>query len=421
MKKRWMARVLGAVLALGMLMAGPGIAAEEPEADSVVTLRAERAGQELTVTLGVNRVTFNALQLYVAYDKTRLTPAAEPTEYLQPEYDAFTAPEGWMSPSAALDEENGVIRYVVMASGEAGGSVLDGDGFFTAGSTDVNLLKMKFTVKDGATLYADSIKLGKSASAPNGIVIATKNDDGIEHAGAVLVVMGAAAESSPTPGGTGEGYFGKKPDAPESGGNAGGGSNGGGSGDTGGNSETPSTTPPAMPGGAADFSDTAAHWAKNSIETLVSRGIVNGYADGTFRPEAHLTRAEFAAVLARAKKLDTGADEGAFADCAGTWSEPYVNAAYRAGYVNGTGESMFSPEQDITREEIVTIIARAEDLSGGEALTFRDAAQIAPWARESVTAAVRQGVVSGYPDGTFRPRAGVTRGEMAKMVETMLD
>lgn len=401
-------------MSLCALAAGAGAA----PADGVVTLKADRAGQELAVTLGVNNVTFNVIEIYVAYDKTRLTPSPEMTEYLQPAYDAFMSPEGWMMGSETVDAENGVVRYLLMAQGEAGGSVLDSEGYFTAGSTEVKLLRMKFTVKDGAALYADSIKLGKSAGAVNGIVIATKDDDGIDNAGAVRIDMGAAAESGLTPGGTGEGHFGKKPGA-DTGDGSGSGPSGGG---TGGSTDKPSDpVKPNDPAGAVNFSDTDSHWAKSSIETLVSRGIVNGYADGTFRPEASLTRAEFAAVLARAKDLkleDT--KESVFTDCAGTWSAKYVNAAYQAGYVNGTGGSSFSPDKNITREEIVTIIARAGSLPAGDASAFSDAPQIAPWAAAGVGAASKAGIVNGYPDGTFRPKADVLRGEMAKMVVTML-
>ena len=418
MKKRLLARLTALALCLSLPAACPPARAAEPR--GVVTLHAERQGSELTVTLGVNNVTFNAMQIYVAYDQTRLTPAAPDgagmTEALQPEYDAIFQPDGWMQADAALDEKNGVVRYLVTAdAGAAGGGTLDEEGFVNVDAAGLDLLRMRFTVRDGATLYADSIKLGKSASAPGGIVIATKDEAGIEHADAVLVELGAAAESGLTPGGTGEGWFGGKPEegAGGSGTGSGGSAGGSASGGSGSGGSAPDNT--AQPGGASMLTDITGHWARESIETLVAAGVVNGYEDGTFRPESPLTRGEFAAVLARALGLSATGEASPFADCTG-WEAPYVSAVYKAGFVSGTGEGRFSPELNITREELVTILSRTKSLTGGSISGFADAARISDWAAQGVGAAVEAGLVSGYPDGTFRPQSPVTRGEMAKMV-----
>lgn len=421
MKKRILAWLLSAALCMG---AAGGFSAAAADKTGVVTLKAAKEGEAVAVTLAVNNLKMNVLQIYVAYDKTRLTPcdtegkavsdAAGMTEYLQPEFDPLFG-TGWMQPDAVIDAENGVVRYVVIADPAAAGQgTLDEEGYLSVDESGMELLKMRFAVKDGAALYADSIKLGKSKGAPSGIVIATDDEDGIEHTDAVTVDLRAVAAAGNTPGGTGEGYFGKKPDADDGSGSGGGGTGGnsGGTSGSGGTQQPDGAQKPAL-------TDIGSHWARTYIEKLVADGAVNGYEDGTFRPESPLTRGEFAAVLARAMDLETPAGENAFADCAGHWSAKYVNAAFRAGFVNGTGSGAFSPDQHITREEIVTIIARANKLAAGKALTFSDSAAVSRWAADSVSAAVEEGIVSGYPDGTFRPQAQVTRGEMAKMVVAM--
>ena len=105
------------------------------------------------------------------------------------------------------------------------------------------------------------------------------------------------------------------------------------------------------------FSDVkAGEWYNNAISTLANAGIVNGYADGTFRPDAPITRGEMAKIVAQFATLDTTSD--IFSDISGHWSEAYINLAAGNGWINGYPDGSFKPEQSITRAETMTMINR---------------------------------------------------------------
>ena len=106
------------------------------------------------------------------------------------------------------------------------------------------------------------------------------------------------------------------------------------------------------------YSDVASGaWYATAVATLSNAGILSGYEDGTFRPDATITRAEFATIAARFDTNDT-AGSGSFTDIAGHWAEQYIKRAYTLGWVNGYSDGSFHPDADITRAEAVTLINR---------------------------------------------------------------
>lgn len=166
------------------------------------------------------------------------------------------------------------------------------------------------------------------------------------------------------------------------------------------------------------------------IEALASRGIINGYADGSFRPEATMTRAEFAAIVVRALGL-TPKETVLFADVApASWYAPYVGTASTYGIVKGTAPSAFTPSGTITRQEAAVMTARAAKLCGMDpAMTaaeirdtlaqFDDYVTVADWAREPVAFCYRESLLD--PSAlTIRPATPITRGEIAQMLAQML-
>jgi hypothetical protein len=164
-------------------------------------------------------------------------------------------------------------------------------------------------------------------------------------------------------------------------------------------------------------------WARETIETLAGAGILGGVDGARFEPERSLTRAEFASLLVKALALKENGEPGKlFSDVsASSWYAGAVAAAAGAGLLQGYGDGTFRPEQKVTREEIAAVLARVKDLKpAGEKLSFRDSARISPWAQEAVAAAAAQGLVKGFPDGTFRPDAPAARAEAAVMVYRVL-
>lgn len=179
------------------------------------------------------------------------------------------------------------------------------------------------------------------------------------------------------------------------------------------------------------FADVEGHWAKDVVNDMASRMIVNGIDAKHFNPDAAITRAEFAAIIIRALGLAEGKKTPAFADVSpDDW---YAGAIVKAreyriieGYVDGT----FRPAQTITREEAMVMIERAMKLtrldtsvsSTDEAYlitSFKDSASVSPWAKTSVEAIVKNGLVVGSDAGLL-PSSNITRAETAAILQRML-
>lgn len=178
------------------------------------------------------------------------------------------------------------------------------------------------------------------------------------------------------------------------------------------------------------FGDVAGHWAKADIELLAAKRIVNGTGAGKFTPGAAVSRAEFAALLVRALGLKGDGGKEAFADVrADDWFAADAEAAARYGLMQGIGGGRFAPSAPVTREQMAVMLAAALKLapeaptSAGAPATLpdvADASAISVWAREATDALMRQGLLRGRPDGTFAPKAPVTRAEAAAALKRLL-
>ncbi len=171
---------------------------------------------------------------------------------------------------------------------------------------------------------------------------------------------------------------------------------------------------------AATFRDLRGHWAHEYVAFLRLKGIVAGYPDGTFRPEEKVTRAALAVMTARARSLPPAAGPPSFPDVPPShWAAGAVAAASAAGYLKGYPDGTFRPNAPVTRAEAAAVLARAFALpDAGEEAPFPDLR--GHWASAEVAKLVRAGACGGYPDGTFRPNAPVTRAEAAKLLASLL-
>lgn len=206
--------------------------------------------------------------------------------------------------------------------------------------------------------------------------------------------------------------------------NSHGGGNGGGGG--GGNSTTylPADSTPLPDTNVIpqeSFSDIAQHWAKGYIEQMKQLGAINGFEDGTFRPDQVVTRAEFVKMLGELLQLPqregTVFDDVARSD----WYYTAVYAAYEQDLIRGTSEHEFSPEAEITREDAAVIIQRAWSVSGGSAKDFADSSDVSAYAVEAVRTLSAAGILTGYADDTIAPKASLTRAETAALLARVLD
>ncbi|NWL88119.1 hypothetical protein DMN77_11020 [Paenibacillus sp. 79R4] len=183
------------------------------------------------------------------------------------------------------------------------------------------------------------------------------------------------------------------------------------------NGETPKQPSPS-------FTDITGHWGESFIVRAVAQELVSGYPNGTFQPNIPVTRAEFTVMLAAALKLD-GTDTALpfkDQDKIGAWAKQAVALAVQTGIVSGYEDGSFRPEAQITRTEMAYMIAKALDLSLEDDVEtgFADNKDIPKWAKGTVEAIRELGIVSGRGGNKFVPNNTATRAEAVVMLLRML-
>lgn len=216
----------------------------------------------------------------------------------------------------------------------------------------------------------------------------------------------------------------------------------------------------------APYTDMAYHWGREDVAALKDLG-VELHPDGeSFRPDANVTRAEFTAMLYTALAQSGALPElpeettqppeptesalpaqedseqtlppenttepdpdaattpepeaPAFTDIQGHWAQTYIEEATRLGLISGTGSDTFSPDQAITRQEMMVLIDRCMDLPDENGLGFSDDGQIAFWALEAAARTTAAGLIQGN-NGKLMPNASASRAQAAAMVNRLLD
>ncbi len=169
------------------------------------------------------------------------------------------------------------------------------------------------------------------------------------------------------------------------------------------NAETERTVPQLF--------DITGHWAEANIRELVNLGVITGYPNGTFLPDHHITRAEFVTMLVKAFGLV--AKEGKiFADTTHHWAKESIAIAEAHGIVSGYNETTFGADGYITREQMAVMIARAMNLQVNRvSVEFIDSTDVSPWAANAITATFQAGIITGYPDHSFKPQGNASRAE----------
>jgi uncharacterized repeat protein (TIGR02543 family)/uncharacterized repeat protein (TIGR01451 family) len=181
-----------------------------------------------------------------------------------------------------------------------------------------------------------------------------------------------------------------------------------------------STGGPTGPGGP-DITDPEV--PLEFLESTEHRIYIKGYPDSTVRPDRNITRAEVATIFYRLLK-DTYKDGNAistFSDVPfDAWFSEAISTLADLGIIIGYGDGTFRPNNPITRAEFATLAARFDKLAAVEGIAFSDVPS-AHWAAEYIHSAYAKGWVNGYEDGTFRPAQQITRAEVTKIVNTMLE
>ncbi len=171
---------------------------------------------------------------------------------------------------------------------------------------------------------------------------------------------------------------------------------------------------------AAQPRDVAGHWAEGPIVKWSELGIINSKPDGNFKPNDPITRAELSAIINRIFRYTEYTNAG-FRDIRGDeWYARDINIAAAAGYLKGSN-GYANPNTPVTRQEAAVMLARAFQLQPAISSTqFRDAAQIASWAREAVDTMAARGYINGRPGNIFAPLDKMTRAEAIKVIDNLL-
>ncbi|CAG7648268.1 hypothetical protein PAESOLCIP111_05567 [Paenibacillus solanacearum] len=179
------------------------------------------------------------------------------------------------------------------------------------------------------------------------------------------------------------------------------------------------------------FADVKGHWSQKDVELLASKLVVSGVDDRNFAPDAQITRAQFATMLVTALGLSGLADNvkaaPKFKDvAAGDWFASAVAVAAEKGLISGYENNEFRPNANVTREEMAVMVVRAlqlvdkRDVPAAKLVQFSDGTAIGSWASASVAKAVDTGIIQGVTDTSFEPGQYATRAQAATMLKRML-
>ncbi|CAH1207773.1 hypothetical protein PAECIP111893_02777 [Paenibacillus plantiphilus] len=175
-----------------------------------------------------------------------------------------------------------------------------------------------------------------------------------------------------------------------------------------------------------DFTDLVGHWAEKDIETMASKLIVKGMSEKNYAPGKAVTRAEFTAMVVRGLGLSVNSNASSFTDIApDAWYAGAVGSAVKFGLVNGKTADKFAPNAQITRAEMAVMIARAIEIIGSAENKsssvnstatlgkFTDHSSIPEWAAEQAAMLVDKGIMQGSTTGAFAPADNATRAQAA--------
>jgi len=171
---------------------------------------------------------------------------------------------------------------------------------------------------------------------------------------------------------------------------------------------------------SVSFADMTNNWAKPYVEALAVRGIVNGVADNMFAPNANIKRCDFVLMLTKVLDINSSEDAG-FSDVKSSdYFSGAISAAKEYGLVKGISDNEFGAKANISRQDVMTIIARTLDAAGvdlrdADLSKFSDAANVSDYAKDSVAKLVGANIIAGN-NGAINPKNSLTRAEAAKIL-----
>lgn len=189
------------------------------------------------------------------------------------------------------------------------------------------------------------------------------------------------------------------------------------------------SAPPGVVTGAEDensytdfskFVDVRGHWAESNLQWAVQNGMMNGTSATTMSPNGDITRAQMATIVVRAFGATKAADISMFADIKKEdWCYDYIARAVQMGCLSGFGNAI-SPDEKVTRQEVAITLVKAAGYpisSSGNLSQFSDGATVDSWAAPYLSTAVSNGLLAGYSDGRIGAKDKVTRAQFVVMLQ----
>ena len=171
------------------------------------------------------------------------------------------------------------------------------------------------------------------------------------------------------------------------------------------------------------FIDISNHYAKDHILNVFSNNLMFGTSSNTFSPNADITRAEVATIIARTLKLTELPDSFKFNDTKDHWAENDIKLVYNAGLISGYPDGTFRPNEKISRAELATILYNAldlEDSSTSDDSYFKDVPSYY-WSYNEINTLANLGIIKGTSNSTFSPKENLSRAEMAILLDKIQD
>lgn len=169
------------------------------------------------------------------------------------------------------------------------------------------------------------------------------------------------------------------------------------------------------------FSDIEGHWAKDAILEFNKASIVKGYENNEFKPNSYITRAEVATIINRMNGITKESSKYIPDIKRENWYYSDIRKAVGAGIMQGDQNGFMNPNLNVTREEAIVMLSRAflvndSIVSGND---FIDKDNVSKWAEKSLNSFARFNYISGYEDGTIRPKDYITRAELITIINRM--
>ncbi len=179
------------------------------------------------------------------------------------------------------------------------------------------------------------------------------------------------------------------------------------------------------------FADVASHWSKASVNNMGSRMVVQGDSEGLFHPDRSITRAEFAAIVVRGLGLPLEESKSSFEDVTkSVWYSRLIQTAVAYDLIAGFPDGTFRPNDPISREQAMSILAKAMKWTGLKSAAakkpedvlgvYEDASKVSPWAAAGIADCIQTGIVTGRGAAELAPRDHMTRAEVASIIERLL-